>query len=180
MSTWTELRVPTELELVVGLYDLRGYTVYCQRTEPLRALDVMTRYCALAGKIIHAAGGLLIKPIGDAGLFAFAGDQADAAVLAVKELQAVGDPWLAAENYRGTVHTVMHAGPVAIGPIGGPGREQLDIIGKTVNIVGAMRAQGAFAITPALFRKLSPAVRTLFKKHTPPISYIDVDDRRPT
>ena len=38
---------------------------------------------------------------------------------------------------------------------------------------------GHLAITPALFRKLSPAARQLFKKHTPPISYIDVEAPRP-
>lgn len=98
MSYWTDLRLPTERELVVGMYDLTGYTVYCERTAPSRALDVMARYCSLVGEIIHRAGGLLIKPIGDAGLFAFPGDQADIAVGAVKELQRVGDPWLASED----------------------------------------------------------------------------------
>ena len=179
MSYWTDLSLPTERELVVGMYDLKGYTIYCERTEPSRALDVMARYCSLAGEIIHRAGGLLIKPIGDAGLFAFPGDQADIAVEAVKELQSVGDPWLASENYTGRARTVMHAGIAAIGLIGGPGREQIDIIGKTVNIVGAMRTEGYFAITPAVFRKLSSSGRQLFKKHTPPISYIDLDDPRP-
>lgn len=101
------------------------------------------------------------------------------AVEAVKELQDTGDPWLASEGYAGRARTVMHTGIAAIGLIGGPGREQLDIIGKTVNIVGAMRAEGYFAITPAVLRKLSSANRQLFKKHTPPVSYIDVDDPRP-
>jgi len=179
MSYWADLRLPTERELVVGIYDLTGYTAYCQRNDAARALDVMARYCSLAGTIIHRAGGLLIKPIGDAGLFAFPGDQTDAAVGAVKELQEVGDPWLAAEGYSGRARTVMHVGMVAIGLIGGPGREQIDIIGKTVNIVGARRAEGYFEITPAVFRKLSPATRQLFKKHTPPISYIGLDDPRP-
>ena len=179
MSYWTELRLPTERELVVGIYDLTGYTVYCERTAPSRALDVMARYCSLAGDIIHRAGGLLIKPIGDAGLFAFPGDQADSAVEAVKELQRVGDPWLASEDYVGRARIVMHTGMAAIGLIGGPGREQIDIIGKTVNIVGARRTEGYLSITPAVFRKLSSAHRQLFRKHTPPISYIDLDDPRP-
>lgn len=179
MSYWTDLRLPTERDLVVGIYDLIGFAGYCQRTEPTRALDLIARYCALAGGIVHRAGGLLIKPIGDRGLFAFPGDQADAAAEAVKELRSVGDLWLASENYTGRVRAVMHTGGVAIGLIGGPGREQLDIIGKTVNIVGAMRTEGYFAITPAVFRKLSPANRQLFKKHTPAISYIGVDDPRP-
>ena len=38
-----------------------------------------------------------------------------------------------------------------------------DIIGKTVNIVGSMRTEGALAITPALFRRLSPSLRRAFR-----------------
>lgn len=179
MSYWTDLRLPAERELVVGFYDLTAYTGYCERTDPAQALDLMTRYTALAAKIIHDAGGWFVKGIGDAGLFAFPAELADKAVAAVVTLQEKGDPWLAAENYKGRVRTVMHAGPAAIGRVGAKGREQLDIIGKTVNIAGAMRTDGSLAVTPALFRKLSPAARKLFKKHTPPVSYIGIDDPRP-
>ncbi len=179
MSYWTDLRLPTERELIVGLYDLTAYTAYCLHAEPAQALDLMTRYCALSAEIIHDAGGWFVKGIGDAGLFAFPADLADQAVEAAFKLQEVGDPWLARENYKGRVRTVMHIGPVAIGRIGARGREQLDIIGKTVNIVGARRIDGTLAVTPELFRKLSSAGRQHFKKHTPPITYIGVDDPRP-
>lgn len=94
-------------------------------------------------------------------------------------MQTVGDAWLRDAGYGGHVRTVMHAGTAAVGRIGAEGREQLDVIGSDVNIVGAMRADGRFAVTPALFRKLSADKRKLFKKHTPPVSYIGLDDPRP-
>ena len=181
MSVWTELCMPVERELVIGLYDLRNYTAFCRRATALEALDLVTGYHGFVGKIIADAGGLLIKAIGDAGLFSFLGEAADEAIRAMRAFHTEGNRWLDANGYPGHVRTVMHVGPVAIGKIGGPGREYLDIIGAPVNIVGAMRAEGdiAIAITPALFRKLSAETRALFKKHTPPISYIGVDDRRP-
>lgn len=171
--------MPAEHELVVGLYDLTKYTLYCQQATPSEALDIVTRYHALAGRIIHRGDGLLIKVIGDAGLFAYPADQADTAVAAALDLRTVGDPWLTTEGFPGRVRTVMHVGPTAIGPVGGPGREQTDIIGGTVNIVGAMRTDSFLAMTPGLFRRLSPDSRRHFKKHTPPISYIALDDPRP-
>lgn len=179
MSYWASLAVPSEHEFVVGLYDLTRYTAYCERNTSARALDLIARYHALAGRIIHDSGGLLIKAIGDAGLFAYPSSQADGAIAAVQRLRAEGDTWLASEGFPGYARTVMHVGEVSVGPIGGPGREQLDIIGRTVNTVGAMRTAGALAITPDLFRRLSPSSRRLFKKHTPPVSYIGVDDPRP-
>jgi hypothetical protein len=34
-------------------------------------------------------------------------------------------------------------------------------------------------MTPAVFRGLPAEARMQFRKHTPPITYIDADDRRP-
>ena len=179
MSYWTELQLPTERELVIGFYDLRGYTQYCQATESARAFEVMAGYHHLVSDIIARHGGLLIKLIGDAGMFAFPSEAADDAIHAVQAYRCEGNAWLLDQDYRGRVRTVLHAGPVAIGRIDAQGRELIDVIGSTVNIAGAMRSEGEIAITPALFRKLSAETRTLFKKHTPPISYIGVDDLRP-
>ena len=38
MSFWTDLRMPTEQELLIGFYDLSGYTRYAEHTEPQRLL----------------------------------------------------------------------------------------------------------------------------------------------
>ena len=178
MSYWTDLPLPTERELVVGLYDLRGYTAYCDGAEALRALDVIAGYHAFVGGIIAAAGGLLIKAIGDAGLFAFPAEHADPAVATTFRVQSEGDAWLVRQGYPGGARMVMHIGPAAIGRVGGPGREQLDIIGKTVNVVGAMRMEGSFAMTPVTFQRLSPPLQRRFVKSTS-LAYIAVADGQP-
>ena len=178
MSYWTDLRTPAEQELVVGFYDLSGYTKFSERTEAMRLLELMTGYHALAGKIIENAGGVFIKPMGDAGLFAFQGGHTGAAVEASDKVLDDGDAWLTENGYPGRGRVGLHAGPVAIGRIGVPGDERLDIIGKTVNI-GAVLVTHHMTVTPAVFRKLSPAMRKRFKKHTPPVSYIGIDEPRP-
>lgn len=178
MSYWTELRTPTERELIVGMYDLTQYTLYSLRTPELRTLEVMTGYHALAAKIIENMGGIFIKPIGDAGLFAFPIEQADDAIIAVECFLDQGDAWLAAEDYPGRARVVLDAGLVAIGRMGAQGREWLDIIGTTVNVVGSMQSF-RLTMTPAMFRTLSPETRKRFKKHTPPVSYIAEKDPRP-
>jgi hypothetical protein len=67
---------------------------------------------------------------------------------------------------------------VAIGRVASPGEEIIDVYGKTVNVAASMPSAG-LALTPTAFLSLKPETRRLFKKHTPPISYIDADDRRP-
>lgn len=178
MSHWTELRLPAEQELLVGFYDLTGYTRHAEKTEALDLLATMAGYFALTGKIIDDAGGRLIKTLGDAGLAAFPADLVDAGIRAFRALRLDGDEWLARRGYKSQAIAKLHVGPVALGMVGAPGREIIDVYGKTVNIAAALPSTG-LAITPAVFRRLAPATREQFKKHTPPISYIGIDDFRP-
>jgi adenylate cyclase len=177
-SYWTDLRTPTERELLVGFYDLAGYMRYADKAEPRQLLDMMSGYFALTGQIVSAAGGRLIKTLGDAGLVAFPAEAADAGVQAMQAIRARGSDWLAQHDYRTRIVVKLHLGPVAIGKVGSPGEEIIDVYGKTVNVAAAVDSTG-LAMTPAVFRSLQPETRTLFKKHTPPVTYIDADDRRP-
>jgi len=54
--------------------------------------------------------------------------------------------------------------------------KRFDVFGVTVNTAAELRPSG-FAMTPQVFRKLDPESRRAFKKHTPPITYIPVDER---
>jgi class 3 adenylate cyclase len=178
MSFWSELRVPTEHELLIGFYDLTGYMRYSEKAEPRQLLDLMAGYFRLTGQILTDAGGHLIKSMGDAGLAAFPAELADAGVLAFQSMQRQGDAWLAAQGYKTHAVVKLHLGPVAIGMVGAPGQEIIDVYGLTVNTAAQLPSTG-LAMTPAVFRRLAPATRQLFKKHTPPISYIDAADSRP-
>lgn len=178
MSFWTDLRVPAEHELLVGFYDLTGYTRFIEHTEPQQLLETMAGYFALTGQILHDAGGRLIKTMGDAGLAAFPIEAVDAGVRAFQTVRSTGREWLARQGYKTDAIVKLHAGPVAIGRVGGPGQEIVDIYGKTVNVAAAVPSAG-LAMTPAVFRSLQADTRRFFKKHTPPISYIDAEDHRP-
>lgn len=179
MSFWTELRMPAERELLVGFYDLAGYMRHAEKTEPQELLAMMAGYFGLTGKIVGDAGGRLIKTLGDAGLVAFPAEAADAGVQAMRTVQSAGREWLARHAWRTDIIVKLHLGPVAIGRVGSPGEEIIDVYGKTVNVAAALSSTG-LAVTPAVFRSLQAETRKLFKKHTPPISYIDADNRRPT
>jgi len=110
---------------------------------------------------------------------AFPAELADTAVRALQSLRSKGQDWLAERGYKSHVIVKLHLGPVAIGRVGGPGEEIIDVYGKTVNVAASLPSSG-LAMTPAVFRSLQPETRKLFKKHTPPITYIDAADPRPT
>jgi len=54
--------------------------------------------------------------------------------------------------------------------------KRFDVFGHAVNIAALLTSDG-LALTPQVFRRLTPQTRRHFKKHTPPISYISVEDR---
>src|ERR1051325_8620472 len=149
MSFWTELRVPTEHELLVGFYDLAGYMRYAEKAEAGELLALMAGYFALTGQILGDAGGRLIKTMGDAGLAAFPAELVDVGVLAFQALQREGDEWLARHGYKTHAIVKLHLGPVAIGMVGAPGQQIIDLYGKTVNLAALLPSNG-LAMTPAV------------------------------
>ena len=52
MSLWTELRLPTEREPLVGPTILPGYMRHAERTEPQELLATMASHFALTGQIV--------------------------------------------------------------------------------------------------------------------------------
>ena len=96
----------------------------------------MAGYFALTGQIVGDAGGRLIKTLGDAGLVAFPGEAADTGVKAFRTVQAEGCDWLAPPA-TGPTSSLSHSGPVAIGKVGSPSEEIIDVYGKTVNVMAS-------------------------------------------
>jgi hypothetical protein len=72
----------------------------------------------------------------------------------------------------------VHFGALAGGPVGTRSAKLWDVYGEAVN--GAVRLPSSgLALSPEAFRQLRPETRRLFKKHTAPVVYIRVEDRRP-
>ena len=175
MPEWHRISTPEKRELLVGFYDLTGYMRLARQMDELRILEVMAGYFRLTGSILGESGGLLVKAIGDAGLGAFPAEDTERGVLAFLRLKEEGDAWLRELGIESKAVVKLHTGPVACGLVGAPGNERFDGYGKTVNTAAVLPANG-FAMTPQVFRKLGKDARTLFKKHTPPIVYIGLED----
>jgi class 3 adenylate cyclase len=143
---------------------------FAEKPDALGLLALMSGYFAVVGDILENAGGWLVKTVGDAGLGAFPAEHTDTGVRAFLKLKEEGDAWLAEQGIRSEAIVKLHVGPVAFGEVAG----QLDIYGHTVNTAAVM-VSGNFAMSPQVFRKLEPDTRNLFKKHTPPVTYIPTD-----
>ena len=67
-------------------------------------------------------------------------------------------------------------GPVICGKIGSRTEKRFDVFGQTVHTAALLNSNG-LAITPEVFRKLQRETRKAFKRHTPPVTYIPVEER---
>ncbi|HJZ86305.1 MAG TPA: adenylate/guanylate cyclase domain-containing protein [Polyangia bacterium] len=168
----------TECPLLVVFADLTRFMLDARRVEPHRLADLIDHYYERVADAVAGAGGHLLKFMGDGALAVFAEPHVDAAVLALLQLKQDVDAWLHGLGWDSRLYVRAHFGPVIAGPYGGQGAKRFDVIGETVNVAARLDARG-FALSAQAFRKLSPALRRRFKKHTPPILYIPLEHRRP-
>jgi adenylate cyclase len=129
----------------------------------------------VVGDIIASGGGKVVKFIGDAALLVFPEDGVDAGVMTLRALRERGDQFFAGRGGPCRHVIKAHFGPVFCGPIGTRDEERFDVFGQVVNTAALLRSNG-LALTPQVFRRLAPQTRQHFKKHTPPITYISVED----
>lgn len=173
MALFDDLTEPTELEALVGFFDLAHFMRIATKLNPMDQLKLMADYFSLVGGIVEDAGGWMVKTIGDAGLVVFPAEETETGVLAFLRLQRDGDAWLAERGIRSRAVVKLHVGPIAVGSVW----DRQDIYGKAVATAAVMASDG-FAMSPQVFRKLSTDTRKLFKKHTPPVTYIPAEAAR--
>ena len=119
------------LDAVVLLTDLRGFTALTASARETELLATLDRYFEAVADTVHAAGGEVLKFIGDGVLSVFPLEQAAAAVAAARSaLAQAGPPFT----------TVLTAGPVAYGNIGARERLDFTVIGSAVNLASRIEA----------------------------------------
>lgn len=163
-----------EVELLVAFFDIAGFARHARSHIARTIFDICARYFERAGDIIEEGGGRLIKTIGDAGLVLF--DDAEPGIAALRTLQTEAEAWLVEQGWQVRILVKAHYGPVACGFMGPHGDKRLDVYGETVNMAAlvAPRDHG-FAMTPEVFRRLSPATQRLYTERTPPIVYVPLE-----
>lgn len=164
-----------ELSLLVAFIDVMGYALQCTRVADDELADVIDGYYQLVAERISAAGGRVVKYIGDGALVVFDADDPDRGVEALLELKQLVDRYYEGHGWDCRATIKAHVGLAIAGPYGPPGDRRFDVIGKTVNTAAMLDASGV-ALSVEAFRKLSPATRQRFKKHSWPTTYIRVED----
>ncbi len=165
----------TPVPLLIVFLDLSRFSAQTRRTDDATLAAVVDEYYQRVGARIAADGGRVVKFMGDGTLAVFPEDGVDAAITGLLALKEEIDDWLASIGWDCRLTARAHFGTVIAGAYGAAGDRRFDIIGAEVN-TAAMLDHAGLALSVAAFRKLSPALRTRFKKHSAPVTYIRLED----
>jgi len=165
----------TEVPLLVVFTNFTRYTEQIDRLEDAEVARVLAAWYAFAGRAMRAAGGRVVKFIGDAMLAVFPAGHVDAGVLALLDFKDATDRFMAEQGWDCRLVAKAHFGAVAAGDFGADEDRRYDVLGKTVNITVRLQSPGV-ALSAEAFRQLGGDMRQRFKKHTPPITYIRAQD----
>ena len=127
--------------------------------------------------LVERAGGRVVKFIGDAALLVFPEDAVDRGVEGLLQLKDTVDDLMQERGWDCRLAVKAHFGTTVAGPFGAAGAKRFDVIGKAVNTAATLDSTGV-TLSVAAFRKLGPELRRRFHKHTPPITYIRMEDPR--
>jgi adenylate cyclase len=168
----------TSTPLLIVFIDLTRFAAQAQRVEDVELADTIDAYYERAAAAIHSAGGVLVKFIGDAMLAVFAETAIDSGVRMLLELKPSIDRFMTDRGWECRLTAKAHFGDVVAGQFGAREGKRFDVMGRAVNTAAVLESVGV-TLSAEAFRKLSPDLRQRFKKHTPPITYIRLDDPRP-
>jgi adenylate cyclase len=172
----SDLAARAPARLLIAFIDLTRYTAMVARAPAEEVAETLDAYYYRVAAAVEPAGGRVVKYIGDAALVVFPVERTDAGVRALLALSRELDAWLKERGWESRPVVKAHVGTAIAGAFGPEGR--FDVLGADVNVAATLDSRG-FALSAEAFRALAPETRARFKKHTPPITYIRVEDRRP-
>jgi class 3 adenylate cyclase len=160
-----------EVSLLVVFADLTRFSAETARRTDAEVASALFPFYERVRSRVADAGGTVVKFMGDAALVVFEEEDVDRGVVAVLALKDEVDAHFEELGWDSRLVVKAHFGPLIAGTFGG----SFDVLGRTVNTAAMLESTGV-ALSVAAFRKLAPETRQRFKKHTPEVTYIRLED----
>jgi class 3 adenylate cyclase len=160
---------PIQANVLVAMCDFSRFMQSTKGRSSAELFADLNDFYLLTDDAVQAAGGLVVKFMGDAALIVFPEELADQGIMALLDIKASVDRWLQDRPIGHSLYVNAHFGEATLGRMGRAGH--LDVIGETVHIAATLGSRG-FGISQQAFRQLTPEHRQLFHKFTPPVMYL--------
>ena len=170
--------VRPETSLLIMFTNLSRFSADCLRRTDVEIATVADDYYERVASEVDCAGGTVVKFIGDSVMAVFPEAVADAGVEMLLNLKDSIDKLMAERGWECRFSAKVHFGTAVAGPFGVPDSKTYDVIGKAVNTAATLES-ASVTLSVEAFRKLNKDLRKRFKKHSPPITYLRLEDPRP-
>lgn len=154
--------VVEKIHAVLWFSDMKGYTSLSENMSSDALVPLLDDYADAVISSVHAAGGDVLKLMGDGILAIFhAGDDAPSACRAAlaaeadlrARLMALQEHRAAHEEPVASIYLGLHVGDVFYGNIGSKERLDFTVVGQAVNEVSRIAAMCSSADRPVLFSR---------------------------
>lgn len=152
----------TRTSFLIVFVDFTSFDAQSQRVDDSVIAETIDGHYQRVTRAIEAAGGRIIKFIGDATLAVFPETAVDSGMRAILDLIAAEDRLMAEKEWECRLHAKAHFGEVIAGDFGAEGSKRYDIMGRAVNATARLKASGAVTLSPDARRKLSPELQRRF------------------
>jgi class 3 adenylate cyclase len=156
-------------ELVLVAIDLAGYRRAFQVKDDEGVAAFLDDYYAVCVERCGAAGGSVVKFMGDGCLLVFSADLARQAVAVVVALAPEVSEIAARHGLALGFCANLHLGRVLERELEWNGR--VDIVGRAVNQTFLMGRGEGIRLSEPVYRKLESGVRSPWRRHKPPALY---------
>jgi class 3 adenylate cyclase len=158
------------VRLIVFL-DLTNFQLQSERIDDAEIAETIDGHYRRVTRAIQAAGGRVIKFIGDATMAVFPEQVVDGAVRAIFDIRAVEDLALGQQGWNCRLHAKAHFGEVVGGVFGVDDDKRFDIFGKAVNRTAKLTTTG-FTVSAEAYARLSPELQRRFKHQSATQTYV--------
>lgn len=174
MSRFDSYTTPRPADLLIAFADLTHFTQVSRRLTDADVAQFCQDFYEITEDLVESGGGQVVKFMGDAALILFPVEHAEQGLESLFALKNRVDARMEARDFPCRMLVKAHAGTAMLGRFGGR-EKRLDVLGQEVNLTATLPSRGV-AISVQAFRALGPDGRRRFKKHTPAVTYIPVDE----
>jgi class 3 adenylate cyclase len=158
-------------KLLICNHDLAGYARLANTRTDHEIAQLLHEYYGLIVAAVRAAGGRVLKYMGDSVLSVFEPDHAADAVAVFAAVHSEVDEWARRRNARLESGCNMHLSEVVEGDFGPEGESRHDVIGSGVNHAFLMGRGPGLRISEPVYRSLPNDARAAWNKVKPPAVY---------
>jgi adenylate cyclase len=159
------------IKRVLALMDMTGFARFCRSHEDHEAVALLDAYYHRCFAAIDAAGGSIVKFMGDGCLASFAPEQAaDAVAVAERLAEDVAELGHRHGSAIG-LSANLHMATVLVGALGPEAVAREDVFGVGVNHTFLMGKGEGIRLSEPVYRALPSDARSPWKKERPPARY---------